>query len=153
VETAQHLLECPAVPNGLPSFEAAFQAELEKVWHDKDCPSDIAGGTLLGLGLGLHHFDGVFNETLVERFRFFPPITSKTAAATSVMKALWRVVYHGIWLPRCEDTIRTERTLGIRPAHKRLTHTGPTEPRPASTSLGFGRTQAQDRHIWALSTM
>jgi hypothetical protein len=149
VERPQHLLECPAVPAGLPSFEAAFLTELDKVWEDEECPSQVVGEMLLHFGLGLGHFDGLLNEDLAAKLRLIPPITGKTSAATAVMKALWRVVHQGIWLPRCEETIATERIIGIRPADKRQTHAGPTEPRPVQTSLGFGRSQAQDRRIWA----
>ena len=105
---------------------------------------------LLNRGLCLALFDGTLNESLEHLLRRFPPAFCKAKTAVSLLQALWRVVYQSIWVPRCEETVRTERVLGIRPTDKRQTHAGPTEPRPAQTSLGFGRSQAQDRQIWAL---
>ena len=152
-ETADHLLECVCAQPALSAFATVFVEEFVPLW-DKEEPKKGAfvANFLLEMGLSPKNFDGVLDESLGELLLNLPPNVPKKAAAICMMKALWRFFYFEIWLPRCEDTIKSEKLLGISQHQKRRPHKGGRlQPSKPSLALKFGRSQAQDQAIWRLT--
>jgi hypothetical protein len=92
------LLFCHSAAPARSNFSVLFSEEFFEVWEGDSSAAVHVSHFLLGRGLSLLHFEGVFNETLQEVVTVLPRNVSYKLAAKALLKALWRVVYYHIWL-------------------------------------------------------
>ena len=99
-------------------------------------------------------FDGMLNHNLVTAISQLGELPfSFDFLAALLLKCLWRVIYYHIWLPRCQETIQKERTLGIDPKLKLQYSAPPTSNTPNSLALKFGISLSQDHSCWRSTFM
>lgn len=151
-ETMSHLLSCPNADLAHANFHVNFKEEFRQLWEGEANVADFVSSLFIHCGLNLALFDGTCNASLNNLTKKLPPNVPAKSTAIAMLRALWKVVYFDIWLPRCHETVVKEKSLGILQRHKRQPHHKPLPlNRVCSTALKMGKSLVQDEEIWALT--
>ena len=144
LEDKTHLLQCRQPSN----FAEVFKYEFAATWPDEENAAPYVADFLTQRGLNVTQFTGIMDNHLLSLLSTLPANVGKKPTALAPLKSLWRVVYYHIWIPRCETVSHTDRILGYKPLDKKRVVRPLTASTPTNRSLGFGRSQSQDRLIW-----
>lgn len=144
LEDKPHLLRCRPLGN----FAEIFKQEFVLTWTEEEYAAPFVADLLLHRGLNITSFTGVLDDQLLALLTPLPANVPKKPTALALLKSLWRVLYYQIWVPRCETVSQTDRILGYKPTDKKRATRPVATNKPVSRSLGFGRSQTQDRLIW-----
>lgn len=150
VETTDHVLSCPEAEEDRLAFPENFLSALRESMPGSAAEVRAVGDYALSLGLDIESFRGVLPEPVLESLMSAPLPVPPRAAATGVLKALYRVSFD-IWKKRCDVVQSAERELGITPRLKRQPsrHVNRPPGSAASTNMKLGASTESDCAIWS----
>lgn len=134
-EDLLHLFQCDQAGTARRAAPSRLKEIMESLEDDTDHDFGFIAEAVAVAGYSVTHFRGVLDARLHNILAEIPSDSSISKTATTVLKALWTIVYQDFWKPRCEAVVEAEKALHISKDRKRGYSTRQAAPRTVSSAL------------------